>query len=142
MTRVFSALAVALLCAGCVKAPRIHVASASAEQIRKASELNAVWYHFKEGDVIPFSPLFYGAGVGGLPEGVPVQVQRDFYLVFQRGRPITLSLNGRSRMQTGKTILTITPAESGTGGRVNWITYLGNPTQAENDLEALLKPVE
>lgn len=135
-------IVLAFLLVGCAsKAPRVRIATASQAEIASANKERVVWYHFKEGDIVPFATMFYGAGQGVPETPVAVRAQQDFYLVFRRNQPVTISLDGKRRYESGSTLLLVTPSESG-GGQVNWITFIGNAANAEKELEALLKQVE
>ncbi len=137
--RLLTVLA-ALTLGGCLsKAPRVRIATASAEEITKAREKREVWYHFQKGDVVPFVPMFYGAGMGAPSSPVGVEAQRDFYIVFRKNQPVMLSLDGKRRIGSGSTILVVTPVEGGTGGMVSWMTFLGRSIDAEKELESLLR---
>ncbi len=124
---------------GCAsKAPRLRIATATEAQLREANEAKETWYFFQKGDVVPFVPSFYGAGMGAPESAVPIQAQRDFYLVFRRNLPVMLSLDGKRRFEPGSTLLLVTPSASGRGGQVNWISFIGRPADAEKELEALM----
>jgi hypothetical protein len=129
--------------AGCATAaPRVRIANATAAELATAHQEREVWYHFQAGDVVPFATMFYGAGFGAPETPVAVQAREDFYLVFRKDQPVTISLDGKTRLPMGSTILLVTPSEGGQGGQVNWINYVGRSAEAETELEALLEPVK
>ena len=143
MRHAIALLFFALAASGCAsKAPRVHIASATAEEIAKANQEREVWYHFKEGDIVPFSTMFFGAGEGVPKAPTAVRAKQEFYLVFRKNMPMTISLDGRNRLQTGSTLVLVTKSDVSDGGQVNWVTYLGSSTEAQKALSQLLERVE
>ena len=130
-------LASALLC-GCDTGMRVHVATATPDQLRAAAEEDTVWYEFREGDAVPFDFGLFGDAVA-LGEPTTLVARRQFWLVLSRDGQIRISYDGkRSVMDQTEFLLTVVPGKDGRA-RVVWVSHLGTG-DAEEALRELIGP--
>lgn len=124
---------------GCVTPTYLRVATATEADLERVSKLNGVWYEFQPGDTVPFNLLYFGAIEGGAG-GIGVKAKSPFYLVSYKNQPIYVSYDGKSVSPYSiRSIIAVTPRRDGTGGQVNWMTYLGEAQNPEAELEKLFE---
>lgn len=133
-----ASLVVLLAAAGCVHPTYLRVATATPADFERVSKLDGVWYEFQPGDAVPFNQLYFGAIQGGAG-GIEVKAKSPFYIVAYKNRPLAFSYDGKNLSPYGvRFISAVTPNSEGTGGKVNWMMYLGEARDPEAELEKLL----
>ncbi len=134
------ALACALL-GGCDAAgTRVHVATATPEELRAASEDDIVWYEFREGDELPFEFGLFG-DAAAIGEPTTLIARRQFWLILSRDRQIKISYDGKtSTMDEMEFLLTVVPGDDGKA-RLVWLNHLGTG-DAEEALRDIMGPAK
>lgn len=135
-------LLVLLASAACVPPTYLRVATATAADFERVGKLDGVWYEFQPGDTVPFNLLYFGALQGGAG-GFGVKAKSPFYLVSYKHQPIRVSYDGKSLSPYQlRSIIAVVPSKDGTGGEVNWMTYLGEGQDPEGELKKLFDAAE
>ncbi|MDP1826848.1 MAG: hypothetical protein Q8L48_26485 [Archangium sp.] len=130
-------LLVFLVASGCVHPTYLRVATATEADFERISKLDSVWYEFQPGDTVPFNLLYFGAIEGGVRD-IGVKAKSPFYLVAYKNQPLYVSYDGKNLSPYQiRFIVAVTPRKEGTGGQVNWMTYLGDAQNPEAELEKL-----
>lgn len=117
----------------------LRVATATEADFERVKDKDIVWYEFKPNDVVPFNLLYFGAIEGGATS-IGVRAKKPFYLVAQKNQPMRLSYDGQSiSYHQLRSIIAVVPRKDGSGGEVGWMTYLGEASDPEKELEALFE---
>jgi len=117
---------------------RVHVATATPEELRAAAEDDIVWYEFREGDELPFEFGLFG-DAAAMGEPTTLVARRQFWLTLSRDRQIRISYDGKtSTMDEMEFLLTVVPGKDGKA-RIVWINHLGTG-DAEEALREIMGP--
>ncbi|MFZ5442278.1 MAG: hypothetical protein ACOZQL_19880 [Myxococcota bacterium] len=140
MTLRFAAVVSVFLASACATPKTyLRVATATEADFERVSKLDAVWYEFQPGDTVPFNLFYFGAIEGGAAD-FGVKAKSPFYLVAYKDRPIMVSYDGENVSPYAiRSIIAVTPRHEGSGGAVNWVTYLGEGRDPERELQKLLE---
>jgi len=120
------------------KGPHIHVASATAAQLKAVAAEDTVWYEFREGDEVPFRFLVFGDAVSS-GEPTKLVARRHFWIILSEGKELLISYDGESASTDQmEFMLSVVPTEDGRA-QVVWLTHMGTG-DPEEALKNLMQP--
>lgn len=129
----------ALVACGPSMGPKVRVATATAEELRKVEDEDNVWYEFQPGDVIPIQLAFMGVVEGGSREAV-FRAKQHFYFVMFKNAPMQISFDGKTfaGAHGSQSLIGVVPREDGKGGKLGWFIYMGEEGDPKAELARLI----
>jgi hypothetical protein len=120
--------------------PKVRVATATAEELRKVEDEDNVWYEFQAGDVIPIQLAFMGVVEGGSREAV-FRAKQHFYFVMFKNAPMQISFDGKTFAgpRGSQSLIGVVPREDGKGGKLGWFIYMGEEGDPKAELARLIE---
>lgn len=120
--------------------PKVRVATASTEELRKVEDEDNVWYEFQPGDVIPVQLGFMGVMEGGSREAV-FRAKKHFYFVMFKNAPMQISFDGKTFAgpRGSQSLIAVVPREDGQGGKLGWFIYMGEDGDPKAALAQLIE---
>lgn len=89
-------LAVLGVATGCTswEGPRFRYATQTPQALAALETEEVVWLEFREGDVVPLAVRVDGMVEGASEAPIGLVASRSFFLVYRRGQPMRLSVDG------------------------------------------------